>query len=148
MIIRTATASDLTDLISLYRELRPNDPVTEPTRLHRQLVEIETYPHLAIVVAEHQGHLHATSMLAVIPSLAMGGRPFGVIEHVVTLASSRGRGYAQAVITHALALAWQRNCYKVMLLSGFNRPEAHKLYLKLGFDGDRERGFVIKAPNL
>ena len=39
---------------------------------------------------------------------------------------------------------YPRDCCKVMLLSGARRAEAHKLYAALGFDGDVERGFVIK----
>ena len=147
MNIRTANPGDLEGLLTLYKELRPNDPPVTHDRLQAALTEITADPRLHIVVAEQQGMLHATCMLAITPSLAVGARPFGLIEHVVTLKDSRGRGFAQAILDRALELAWQANCYKVMLLSGFNRPEAHKLYLKLGFDGDRERGFVIKAPH-
>ena len=47
---------------------------------------------------------------------------------------------------HALELAWGHGCCKVMLSSGAQRDAAHRLYESVGFDGDRERGFVIKAP--
>ena len=58
-----------------------------------------------------------------------------------------GRGIGRALIAHALEFAWQQGCYKVMLLSGAQRAEAHRVYLALGFDGDVERGFVVK-PSL
>ncbi len=89
-------------------------------------------------------------MLAVIPNIASGARPFGVIEYVVTLASQRKRGYARLVLERALAEAWAGGCYKVVLLSGVKRAEAHKLYESVGFVGDIERGFVAKpdvGPN-
>jgi GNAT superfamily N-acetyltransferase len=83
-------------------------------------------------------------MLATVPSLANGARPFGLIEHVVTLSAHRKRGYARLVLEHAIQLAWSKGCCKVMLLSGALRADAHRLYQSVGFDGDVERGFVIK----
>lgn len=38
------------------------------------------------------------------------------------------------------------DCHKVVLLSGAQRIDAHRLYEKVGFNGCAERGFVIKAP--
>jgi GNAT superfamily N-acetyltransferase len=83
-------------------------------------------------------------MLAMVANLASGGRPIGLVEHVVTLEPFRGRGLARAVLGFALDLAWSRNCCKVMLLSGLQRKEAHRLYEAVGFRGDVERGFVAK----
>jgi len=59
----------------------------------------------------------------------------------------RRRGLARAVLEFALKLAWSRGCYKVILLSGVQRSEAHKLYESIGFRGDVERGFVAKPSN-
>jgi GNAT superfamily N-acetyltransferase len=86
-------------------------------------------------------------MLASVPNLASSARPFAVIEHVVTLAAHRRRGYARLVLEYALAKAWSRGCCKVMLLSGSQRTEAHKLYESVGFLGDVERGFVAKPAS-
>ena len=69
-----------------------------------------------------------------------------MIEHVVTLRAFRGRGLGAAVLWHALAFAWAQQCCKVMLLSGAQRPDAHRLYEAVGFRGDVERGFVAKPP--
>ena len=88
----------------------------------------------------------ATCMLAIVPNLASGARPFGVVEHVVTLPQFRRQGLARLVLQFALDLAWSKNCYKVILLSGAQRTEAHRLYESVGFQGDIERGFVAK-PN-
>ena len=83
-------------------------------------------------------------MLAVIPNLANGARPFGVIEHVVTLPEFRRLDLGRVVLQFALDLAWDKDCYKVILLSGAQRTEAHELYESVGFRGDVERGFVAK----
>ena len=45
---------------------------------------------------------------------------------------------------YALDLAWANNCCKVVLLSGAQRVEAHRLYESLGFKGGIERGSVVK----
>jgi GNAT superfamily N-acetyltransferase len=86
-------------------------------------------------------------MIALVTNLASGGRPFGVIEHVITLPEFRGRGLARATLQHALDYAWSQSCCKVMLLSGMRRAEAHALYESMGFSGDIERGFVIKPAS-
>lgn len=147
-VIRTATLDDLAAVQALYAELRPHDPVLSPGDAQRLWRGIVDDPHASVVVAEVDGRLGATCMLATIPNLASGGRRIGVIEHVITAAAFRRRGLARQVLRHALALAWERQgCCKVLLLSGVAREEAHGLYESVGFRGDVERGFVAKpAP--
>ena len=142
MLTRLAQSADVNGILTLYRELRPGDPeLPEPKPL---LSKILSNPDLALVVCECDDTLAATCMLAIVPNLASGGRPFGVLEHVVTLNSFRRRGFARAVLQFALEIAWSRNCYKVILLSGSQRSEAHAVYESVGFRGDVERGFVAK----
>ncbi|MCE9925420.1 GNAT family N-acetyltransferase [Aeromonas media] len=101
-------------------------------------------PGVRILVAEVEGQLAATCQLGVIPTLTNGGRPFAIIEHVVTASAFRRQGLSQRVLAQALTLAWELDCYKVMLLSGEGREGAHRLYEKLGFKAGIEKGFVIK----
>jgi GNAT superfamily N-acetyltransferase len=142
--VRLAERIDLNGMLALYRELRPNDPALSEAEASEIWVRILSNPDLRVVVAECDGTLASTCMLAVVSNLANGGRPFGVIEHVVTLPRMRRRGLARAVLQFALNVAWSRRCSKVMLLSGMQRGEAHKLYESVGFRGDVERGFVAK----
>jgi len=149
-MIRFATHDDLAGVLRLYRELRPHDPVLPPADADARWREVLAQPHLRVVVAQAEDQcLAATCMIAVISNLANGGRPFALIEHVVTLPPYRGRGLGRTTMQYALDFAWSRDCCKVMLLSGVQRPEAHRLYESLGFQGDVERGFVIKpmAPS-
>ena len=144
--IRRAIESDLDGLLVLYRALRPTDPALPPARANELLAQLLAREDVDIMVCDLDCQLVATCMLAMIPNLASGGQPIGVIEHVITLASHRGQGLAKLLLTQTLARAWQLNCCKVMLLSGAQREDAHKLYAAVGFDGDTERGFVIKRP--
>jgi GNAT superfamily N-acetyltransferase len=143
-VIRLARFADLTSVQRLYKELRPHDPELSPDEAARLWGEVLDQPQVRLIVAEHDGRLASTCMLAFVPNFANGGRAIGFIEHVVTLAEFRGRGLARAVLQHALDLAWSQDCCKVVLLSGAQRAEAHRLYESLGFRGDIERGFVIK----
>ncbi|WP_222621998.1 GNAT family N-acetyltransferase [Variovorax sp. PAMC26660] len=142
--VREAVMADLGAVQALYAELRPHDPMLAPEEAKRLWAGIVDNPHACIVVAQIDGQLGATCMLATLPNLASGGRRIGVIEHVITAAAFRRRGLARVVLGHALALAWQQGCCKVMLLSGMAREEAHGLYESVGFRGDVERGFVAK----
>jgi GNAT superfamily N-acetyltransferase len=146
-VTRFAEYRDLDGVLRLYKELRPHDPDLTAHNADALWRELLDQPHVRVVVADVEGCLASTCMVALIANLASGGRAFAVIEHVVTLPQFRGRGLARATMQHALNFAWSRNCCKVMLLSGMQRPDAHRLYETLGFRADIERGFVIKpAP--
>jgi GNAT superfamily N-acetyltransferase len=146
-VVRFAAARDLQGVLALYKELRPHDPELVSEQAEARWRELLAQSHIRVVVAESEGKLASTCMIALVTNLASGGRPFGVIEHVVTLPQFRGRGLARATLQRALDYAWSQSCCKVMLLSGMQRAEAHALYESMGFSGDIERGFVIKpAP--
>ena len=123
VIHRQAQLSDLAGLQALYRELRPQDQPLRPDNAQRTLQRLLDNPAIRLVVSVVDDQPVATCMLAY-----------------------RGQGIALAMLEYALQLAWRKGCYKVMLLSGQQRTGAHQLYLRAGFDGDRERGFVIRRP--
>jgi GNAT superfamily N-acetyltransferase len=49
----------------------------------------------------------ASCTLVVIPNLARGGQPYGLIENVVTHAAYRGRGFGKRLLRAAVEAAWQ-----------------------------------------
>jgi GNAT superfamily N-acetyltransferase len=143
---RLAQLNDLASLLALYQELRPQDQPLRPDNAQRALQRLLDNPAIRLVVSAVDEQPIATCMLAMVPGLVHQAQPFGIIEHVVTAQSHRGQGIALAMLEYTLQLAWRKRCYKVMLLSGQQRTGAHQLYLRAGFDGDRERGFVIRRP--
>lgn len=145
-LLRLARISDLAGIQALYRELRPDDSELTSEKAQQTLVQLLANPAIKLVVAENAHGTVATCMLAIVPGLVHGAQPFGLIEHVVTAQAYRAKGIGKLMMQFTLQLAWQADCYKVMLLSGQQRADAHQLYLRAGFDGDRERGFVIKNP--
>lgn len=147
-LIRAAADDDLAGVLALYKELRPHDPVLPPDEARRAWDAALKNTDVRVFVADVDGVLASSCMLAVVPNLANGGRPFGIVEHVVTLSRFRRRGLAQSVLRFALDFAWSLGCCKVVLLSGMQRVDAHKVYEAVGFRGDVERGFVAKPVTM
>jgi GNAT superfamily N-acetyltransferase len=142
--VRLAEEGDASGLLALYRVLRPHDSALSSEEATALLSRLLAHDGTRLVVCELDGILASTCMLCVTPSFAVGGRPFAVVEHVVTLPAHRRLGLARMTLEFALALAWESECYKVMLLSGAQREEAHRLYRSIGFRDDIEIGIVAK----
>jgi GNAT superfamily N-acetyltransferase len=144
MTTRRMKASELPELLRLYAFLHPKDPVVVPTdpMARRIWDEITANPRLRYYVVEEQAQLVATCTLALIPNLTRGPKPYGLIENVVTDPDFRKRGFATAVLRHALNEAWDAGCYKVMLATGSKREETLRFYERAGFQRGVKTGFV------
>ncbi|KYF61103.1 hypothetical protein BE11_16490 [Sorangium cellulosum] len=144
-ILRAARSEDLGGILELYRDLHPEDesfpPEPEISALWARMLE---QPGLRVLVLERDAVLVASCSLVVVPNLTRGGRPYALIENVVTRRAHRRRGFGARVVRHALAEAWEAGCYKVMLLTGSRRPEVHRFYEACGFRADDKTGFVAR----
>jgi GNAT superfamily N-acetyltransferase len=146
-IIRQATEGDLDRLLALYTYLDPNNAILpERTQVVALWKEIIVNPMLTYFVAAQGGRLVSSCNLVIVPNLTRRARSFGVIENVITHPDFRRQGLATQVLEHAIDTARQAGCYKVMLLSGANRAEAHALYEKVGFSKDTKLGFDLRLP--
>lgn len=83
-------------------------------------------------------------MLIISPNLSRNGRPFALIENVVTLSDFRKKGYGNMIMDHAITLARKSNCYKIMLLTGSKNPNTHSFYKWFGFSWNDKKGYVLK----
>lgn len=141
--IRNAREGDLPALLDLYVHLsRSNAALAEDALLAEAWQQVLTDPKVNCLMAEKDGTLIGSCVLVVVPNLTRQARSFGVIENVVTHGDYRRQGIGSQLLRHALALAWEQNCYKVMLLSGAGRMEAHQFYESLGFKQDSKVGFI------
>lgn len=59
------------------------------------------------------------------------------------LAARRGR-YGKSLVKHALDVAWEHQCYKVMLQTGSKRESTHGFYKSCGFKPDEKFAFVAQ----
>ena len=144
MTVREAVKEDLAKLLLLYQHLHNEEMPESATDLERIWEKILENPLLVYFVVEIDGLIVSSCNLAITSNLTRKGRPVGLIENVVTHADYRNRGLGKNVIQSAISYARRENCYKVMLLSGSDRKEAHKLYESLGFDSAKKVGFVLK----
>ncbi|MFF2319758.1 GNAT family N-acetyltransferase [Agrobacterium sp. NPDC058088] len=141
--LRAAQTSDLPDLLKLYRALNPSDPVLTAQEASATFATMLAQPGLTVFLATDNGEAVATATLLIVPNLTRAARPYAFIENVVTLETLRGRGYGRAVVRHAVEAAFAANCYKVMLLTGRQRPEVHAFYESCGFVQNKT-GFQIR----
>ncbi|WP_027683581.1 GNAT family N-acetyltransferase [Rhizobium leguminosarum] len=142
-IIRAAARGDLPCLMTLYRHLSPTDPVLDEALAEERFSAILAQPGMTVFIGYAGDVAAATVTSVVVPNLTRSGAPYGLIENVVTHADHRKRGYAGAVIRHAIADAWNAGCYKVMLLTGSKNPATLRFYENCGFVQDKT-GYQIR----
>jgi GNAT superfamily N-acetyltransferase len=143
--LRAIRRHELPGLLALYRHLHPADPelpITPDLESHWE--RIYSDPSLHYLVADVDGTLASTCTLTIIPNLTRSARSYGLIENVVTHPEFRQRGLATALLQHALEIAWEQNCYKVMLLTGRKDEATLRFYQNAGFEAGVKTGFVAK----
>ncbi len=146
--IGPAIMGDLPELLMLYRDLNPSDPLlTVNTALEGHWQAILANPDLYYVVARSDQQLVSTCALTLVPNLTRSARPYGLIENVVTHPEYRKRGIGTQVLEYALGIAWDRGCYKVMLMTGSKNEATLRFYEGAGFVRGEKTGFVARlAP--
>lgn len=141
---RTIREDELDELLTLYQMLNPDDPRLERTDgLLEQFQGMLEDDSLEIVVVAEDGQLVASCVLSITENLTRNARPFAVIENVITREGYRGQGFGKRCLEKARVLAEDRNCYKIMLLTGSDVAWKHDFYTDCGFDKDEKTGFVL-----
>ena len=141
MNIRPAKEKDIPRLLELYRQLsfNPEEYNVPPQKeCRRAFKEMAKVPRYSLLVAEENGEVIGTMVLAILPSIAHQAQPFAVIEHSVVDEKRRSKGVGKALMEHCVKLAKEAGCYKIMLSSDKRRNRAHKFYKSLGFEASGE----------
>lgn len=139
--IRTATEKDIPRLLELYRQLAfdPEDYQFPPLKACRRVFKEQSkIPGYSLLVAEENGEVIGTTVLAILPGMAHGTSPFAVIEYVVVDETKRSQGVGKALMGYCKDKAKKAGCYKIMLTSDKRRERAHKFYRKEGFEASAE----------
>jgi GNAT superfamily N-acetyltransferase len=139
--LRDLGVDDLDALLALYRQLHLRD---EPSP-EREVAEAALrHPGLHHFGGFAGTELVASCNLAIIPNLTRGGRPYGVIENVVTDAAHRRQGWGATLLRHAREQAWAQGCYKVVLTTSRKDEATLAFYEHCGFDRHDKTAFVAR----
>ena len=145
-VIRAAVQRDLSEVLNLYRHLHPHEPELDAATAERVWSHLLASTCTTVIVAQAADRLVASCTLAIVPNLSRGGRSYAVIENVVTHADHRRLGLGRRVLAHAVDLAWQADCYKVLLATGSKRESTLRFYEQAGFVRGGKTYFEIRRP--
>jgi GNAT superfamily N-acetyltransferase len=143
--------SHLTEILELYSELQPTDPILSKDQANRIWDQISQkdnfrYYGLAVNSPEKSSILISSCTISIIPNLTRGGRPYGLIENVITRNEFRNTGYGTKLLQNVLDIAWKEKCYKVMLLTGSKKESVHNFYKKNRFLPELKTGYIAYPP--
>jgi len=143
VLCRALIDSDFADAQALYHELVGQEPVAGKA----QFEAILRHSGTQIIGCEAVGSVVSMATLHLLPNMTNGGRPYGLVENVVTLAAVQGHGFGRAVMEAVIASAWAANAYKIMLLTG-KAADARGFYKKLGFSDEHKHGMMLRRVAL
>ena len=135
--LRLAEDADIVPLLDLYVHLSSDNTRCPDEVARDSLRRISQIQGSGVFVGYANGKLVTTCTLIVVPNLTRGGRPYAVIENVVTHPEYRKRGLGKAILDAACDSAWESGCYKVMLSTGSTRPAILSFYESAGFEQSR-----------
>jgi GNAT superfamily N-acetyltransferase len=139
VLVRPAGLADLPDLVALLaddplgavRESADGD--LEPYRRAFALVDAD--PAHLLVIAVAGAETVGTLQLSFLPGLSRRGALRAQLEGVRVRAGRRRAGLGEGLIGWAVAESRRRGCALVQLTTDKARPEAHRFYERLGFEG-------------
>ena len=140
---RTVRPDELSAILVLYQHLHETDiPMPGENVIRSVWDEIIHDPKIQLFVADFEDKLVSSCILTIIPNLTRGARPYGIIENVVTHAEYRRQGISTNLLRHTLQKAWEKDCYKVMLLTGPKQETVLRFYERAGFARGVKTGFI------
>lgn len=143
---RLAQIDDLEPLLDLFRMSEMSAAVEPIDRARDTWAETLARDGIAVFVSDVGTRIAATCMLITAPNLLRGGRGHAYLDNVATHPEFRRQGHGRAVIEAALAEAWARDCFHVLLQSGRKDPGVHRFYETCGFEPVRRIGYVARRP--
>lgn len=137
---RPATINDLPDIVrmladdflGLQRE-QYEDPL--PESYIKAFNEIDADKNNHLMVAEKDGEVIGTLQLTYTPSISFRGGKRATIESVRVDGRLRGKGIGREMMLRAIELARNEGCISMQLTTNAERPDAHRFYRNLGFEG-------------
>lgn len=145
-MVREATEGDLGAILELYLDLHETRVPEDCPALRSAWIRILADDWHHLIVNEIDGQVVSSCVCVIIPNLTRGARPYALVENVVTRADVRGQGLATACMNEARRLAEVAGCYKIMLMTGSQRPETLDFYRRCGYNSADKTAFVQWLP--
>lgn len=139
MTVRLLTQADTKQVMALYHHLVGDQRLADAAAFAGLL----DHPGTSVVGAFSAETLMAMATLHVLPNVTQAGRPYALVENVVTHSGHRGAGHGRRAMEAVIDAAWAADCYKIMLLTG-RTAEARGFYEKLGFGAEEKWGMTIR----
>jgi GNAT superfamily N-acetyltransferase len=137
--VRPLTLAEADQALILYNELTNGPPARAVAPFKRVLEHPDTW-----VIGAFEGEtLAAMVTLHLLPNALWEGRPYGLIENVVTRQGFRRRGFGRAAMEGAIARAAAADAHKIMLMTGTARG-ARGFYAALGFTDQEKIAMVLR----
>ena len=134
--------NELLSLLKLYQQLNVGEVIDESTATN--VWNNIQQQNIRYFVARENSEIIASCYICIVSNLTRGGKSIGFIENVITDIKYRRKGIGKTVIKNAVQYAKDQNCYKVLLLSGKERIDAHAFYESIGFDGESKKAFELR----
>jgi len=132
IVVRTALPADIDRIADLLSDLAGKRLSVEDASNRFDLIAGE--PDQELLVADAEGMVIGLLAFRIRHNIESVSH-YGEVASIVVDGSWRTKGVGRRLIDHAEALARQRKCIGLWLVSGFGREaEAHKFYDRLGFE--------------
>ena len=141
-MVREANINDLDQLLELYLFLHEDSIPDKDDHLRSTWDQIISDPNHHLIVKETDGRIVSSCVCVIIPNLTRNIWPYAFVENVVTHADYRCKGYARECLDYAKKIAQSENCYKMMLLTGSQKPETLRFYEKAGYNSTDKTAFI------
>lgn len=141
-MIREAKKEDLQELLELYLFLHETSIPEYSEHLQSTWEQIIEDANHHLIVFETNGKIVSSCVCVIIPNLTRNIRPYAFIENVVTHANYRGKGYATACLNYARQIAQEKDCYKIMLLTGSMDEKTRHFYQSAGYNSSDKTAFI------
>ena len=122
--------------------IRADEDPGHPAPYRAAIEEIAAHPPGAVLVAEVDGAVAGVCQLIVFRHIQERGGLCAEIESVHVAEPQRGKGIGSVLLAAAVERARAAGCYRVQLTSNKARPDAHRFYLRHGFEPSHE-GFKL-----
>ena len=130
-----ATHSDIPELVELLNSLFEQEAEFEPNSeiQSKALSKIILDPKIGIIlIAKEDDKILGMVNLLFTESTALGSK-VALLEDMVILSSSRGRGIGSQLIDYGISEAKKAGCKRITLLTDIENTKAQSFYQKKGF---------------